>query len=1059
MPTLHGPIEPIEYPKLPEITTQSIKVDAQPAVPSVAVDVAKPSAPLVADAPAVQGGERWPTTQHPPQQQPSHHHQNHHPQQSQWNPWEAAQHQQQQSQDPLDPQHLAHHARQQPRPQQQLNPPHPPVVPPEAQQSPSKQQWDPQAAAADQSRGRAQQEQRHQHPQSAPRQPAHRASLTERTSPRKASRDVSASDVDSSGAPFVLPTIKRVPSVVDLVDEEKQDFIRRIDQLEHQHPAESVKSTSSNPHHRGIEAEDELARSIQQHEREEELEEELRQLQQQQQQQQPTSHGDMRSIEEIAVLEIELDSLKSRLSSEAQTVAELKAELESVAPRMSLLEGELAAKDELVQSLQRQLDAKASGPATEELELMLEATRNSEEALRAELKASSADLEAVEKKLVGKEKRVKELEGQIHEKASRLERTEGQLKDILGLLTENGDEIDADDVVPAVKAMIEQRARAEEQLDLLRTHVDLTETQVEELAAEKAEWEPQRKKMLDEIAGLKKENERLLAENANLVKENQNLAKQKEQSNQKHEQKATTSPTSVLPSSLFKGSDEDSAAALFQSALQESKATNANTATTSSSSGTKSPPSVIPSDIWGSTTSTAAAAWPFTPGSEREETLLKAAVPERSHSGLEQPKQQPCLSTEAYIKSTGDLDAGVFVDAAKEKVVEALRQELHQKDLRIKSLQEELEALKLKQDDNASDEEDVESLIELAKDEIVELRAELADKDQIIDRLNEQLNALFATAEAVKENQANVESSTEEANALKAHIAKLEAHREQLSQFITTKLSENAERLDRLGSLQGSIEQACTTIEGPRVRELEAMVARLKADLAAASRKEELVEKVLLEEKGAEIERLRAGLERLESTHQEQSEFIETQLKMNGEKLNHLEQLQGSIEGAYAALEGSRVNELESKMVELKSHVAEMEGALEDPRILSDLRGQYEKHSARFTSIKDSNEDRLHRLESLQSRILAVCDALDGDKLSSHFTSGLEPTREALIHLREAVIHLLTKLDELHAERTLTSDAADDPNTEEHKMIMAAWHDLGMKLMRMNYHAVHHPSS
>jgi hypothetical protein len=137
-----------------------------------------------------------------------------------------------------------------------------------------------------------------------------------------------------------------------------------------------------------------------------------------------------------------------------------------------------------------------------------------------------------------------------------------------------------------------------------------------------------------------------------------------------------------------------------------------------------------------------------------------------------------------------------------------------------------------------------------------------------------------------------------------------------------------------------------------------------------------------------------------------------------------------------------------------------MEGALQDPGLLADLRGRHEERAAEFNALKDSNEDRLHRLESLQSRILAVCEAFDGDTLSGHFASGLEPAREALIRLREAVISLITRLDELHAGRMggTAADGHGDPSTAEHRMIMAAWHDLGMRLMRMNYHAVHHSS-
>jgi hypothetical protein len=41
VPTLYGPIEPIEYPRLPESKPHTIKVDAQAATPA-AVDPTKP---------------------------------------------------------------------------------------------------------------------------------------------------------------------------------------------------------------------------------------------------------------------------------------------------------------------------------------------------------------------------------------------------------------------------------------------------------------------------------------------------------------------------------------------------------------------------------------------------------------------------------------------------------------------------------------------------------------------------------------------------------------------------------------------------------------------------------------------------------------------------------------------------------------------------------------------------------------------------------------------------------------------------------------------------------
>lgn len=405
---------------------------------------------------------------------------------------------------------------------------------------------------------------------------------------------------------------------------------------------------------------------------------------------------------------------------------------------------------------------------------------------------------------------------------------------------------------------------------------------------------------------------------------------------------------------------------------------------------------------------------------------LEIIVENFDHSSMELKEKW-----DALMVKENELDAAKSEIETLKKIVDDLQSQISSLEDTIQTkntLLEDLESSSSSASDLVAEKDDqiykLESelaLLAQSKVALAKLEKNLGSKDRKISELEMLMEGL---EEELAESRLQMTASQSCWEAEKARLdsqitdiqsgLELSVEKDAVIEDLRTKLSENSSKLENLLELQEKIEALCTSMENDRLAVLEKSTEKSLASV-------ELLKSTL-----SELDTRTKNIKyEMESTADKDViiEDLKAKFSENSSKLEHLSELQAKIETICASIENDRLALLE------KSSEKYIVSADLLKSTLSDL-----ETKTRHNSLHLGN------LEKLQSNIDNACKNIDDNRIHS-----LEERYSKIETLLKNTDSFLIELKEKAETKKKQTIEAND----EQRMILAAWHDLGLKIMKM----------
>lgn len=383
---------------------------------------------------------------------------------------------------------------------------------------------------------------------------------------------------------------------------------------------------------------------------------------------------------------------------------------------------------------------------------------------------------------------------------------------------------------------------------------------------------------------------------------------------------------------------------------------------------------------------------------EQREHYLQA-----DHEGQLKRLEAEC---QKKISKLNEERAAQIADDSKHlEEVNALSKTIEHLELRLKESdqehKEQLEDLRQAGEETAA----------ILAEDVEQLRSHLASVTSVKDEMNLRLVALQEALEA-KENL----------------IAKLTAEATDSTSSLSDQLSEKDDQIYKLESELALLAQSKAAIEqlerslgakDRRIVELERALAGLEEDLAETNLQITAFNDTITK-LGSERDQLIKKLELAQGTHHNEQETIaelKEKLASNSVHLEQLASLQARIEQFCAAFESDKLPALEQSVVQT---IVESKESIH--------------------SMATMNAEKLNGLTKLQTRIDEGHQSLDAAKVT--------PLEEGIRKLETLLVSTQQSLEQVKT-RKHTKTIKLTAQSEEQQMILAAWHDLGLKIMKL----------
>lgn len=223
-------------------------------------------------------------------------------------------------------------------------------------------------------------------------------------------------------------------------------------------------------------------------------------------------------------------------------------------------------------------------------------------------------------------------------------------------------------------------------------------------------------------------------------------------------------------------------------------------------------------------------------------------------------------------------------------------------------------------------------------------------------------------------------------------------------------LSHSKARLEKLEKTLSAKDRKIVELEGMLV-ELEEELAELRIQLTT----------VKSEQKNANIQNEEAENEKNKITAS--IEDLKLQIREHNSHLAKLTDIQSKIDSTLQAVEPDRITPIE--------------------RFLGSEQCDFGRISSSFSQLKDITTcagGKFQNLTTIQKKIEKMHDSLEKDRI--------EPLETHIKYLEHLLQDVEIKVTELKEQKE-TAKTKAKMNSDEQQMILAAWHDLGLKIMKM----------
>lgn len=334
-------------------------------------------------------------------------------------------------------------------------------------------------------------------------------------------------------------------------------------------------------------------------------------------------------------------------------------------------------------------------------------------------------------------------------------------------------------------------------------------------------------------------------------------------------------------------------------------------------------------------------------------------------------------------------------------------------------------------------EPDIDAEVERLQHKLEQLSRTKGELDIKYAAKKEKLAQVMAENEELKTRLSELSNVDDENLVVKENITAMEKMIESLDMELVKSQEMLQESADRVKELEVELDQKRDQEE--TIFNLTSKLARSEAELEELKTMNTVLNEKhkVKDRKVADLEEVNYGLEEELSTLQLHSISGEETLKAKIEQiinsktelnknlsdnqahLEKLEQIQSKIDQVTDSLD---LDAIEDKMVSLHKQLKET--------ILS--------KSDQLQDIAEENKNRLENLNQLQESIDRTLDQFEPDRI---------------IPLTERIDYLENLLNQIqHSIKSLKQEKKPLPInnlSEEHKMILAAWHDLGVKIMKL----------